>query len=92
MKGSGVSDPGAFCASLADKIEGKDWRSREAAWESLPHGWTQESLKNYWDSFVGEVKHKVTKCIKDLEGNPAIDDPGAFCASLADKMEPGWRS
>jgi len=40
---------------------------------------------------TGEVKHKVTKCIKDMEGK--IDDPGAFCASLADKVEgKEWRS
>ena len=65
---------------------------REAAWEGLPKGWTQESLKKFWGSLTGDVKHKVTKCIKKMEGGGSVDDAGAFCASLADKMEPGWRS
>jgi hypothetical protein len=40
---------------------------------------------------TGEVQHKVTKCIKEMEGK--IDDPGAFCASLADTIEGNtkWR-
>jgi len=59
-------------------------------WKSLPKGWTQDSLKSMWETITGDVKHKVTKCIKKMEGK--VDDPGAFCASLADKMEPGWRS
>jgi hypothetical protein len=62
-----------------------------AKWNSLPKGWTQESVKKFWASMTGDRKHKVTACIKKMEGG-GIDDPGAFCASLADKMEPGWRS
>ena len=61
-------------------------------WKSLPTGWTEDSLKSYWDSLVGDVKHKVTKCISRMEGAKGVDDPGAFCAALADRMEPGWRS
>ncbi len=60
-------------------------------WKSLPKGWTEESVKKFWGSLTGEAKHKVTACMKKLDGS-GIDDPGAFCASLADKMEPGWRS
>jgi len=60
-------------------------------WNKLPPGWTQESVKKFWESLTGENKHKVTKCIKQMEGK-GIDDPGAFCASLADKVDPGWRS
>ena len=64
---------------------------RESAkWRSLPKGWTQESVEKFWDSLTGEAKHKVTKCIKKMEGK--FDDPGAFCASLADRVDPGWRS
>jgi hypothetical protein len=59
-------------------------------WESLPKGWTEQSAKDFWDSLTGEVKHKVTKCIKEMEGN--VDDPGAFCGSLADLVDPGWRN
>jgi hypothetical protein len=60
-------------------------------WKKMPKGWTDESRKKYWNSLVGNVKHKVTKCIKEMEGK--IGDPGAFCASLADRVEgKGWRS
>lgn len=65
-------------------------RNKTAAWENLPKGWTQESLNKMWESMTGDRKHKVTACIKKMGGK--VDDPGAFCASLADKMEPGWRS
>jgi hypothetical protein len=53
-------------------------------WGKLPKGWTKKSVEKYWNSLTGDVKHKVTKCIKRMEGH--IDDPGAFCASLADKV------
>lgn len=65
---------------------------KEAAkWEGrLPKGWTDESVKKFWDTMTGDVKHKVTKCIKEMEGKGV--DPGAFCASLADKVEgTAWR-
>ncbi len=60
------------------------------AWDNLPKGWTEESLKKWWESLTGDRKHKVTKCIKELKDH--IDDPGAFCASAADKVDPGWRN
>ena len=60
-------------------------------WETMPKGWTDESRKKFWNSLTGDVKHKVTKCIKEMKGK--VDDPGAFCASLADRVEgKGWRS
>ena len=58
-------------------------------WEKLPKGWTQESVEKFWGSLTGDRKHKVTACIKKMDGK--VDDPGAFCASLADRVEPGWR-
>jgi hypothetical protein len=64
----------------------------EAAWESLPKGWTEDSVKSFWEKLTGDRKHKVTACIKKMEGKGGISDAGAFCASLADKFEPGWRS
>lgn len=73
------------------EVEGDDDMGRYASkWDSLPKGWTKESLKKYWASLTGDNKHKVTACIKAMDGK--IDDPGAFCASLADKVDPGWRS
>jgi len=60
-------------------------------WKSLPKGWTQDSVEKFWSSLTGDVKHKVTKCIKRMEDK--MDDPGAFCASLADQVEGStdWR-
>jgi len=56
-----------------------------AGWEKLPKGWTEESLKKFWNSLTGNVKHKTKKCIRKFEG--IVDDPGAFCASLRDRVE-----
>jgi hypothetical protein len=57
----------------------------------LPKGWTDASRKKFWDSLTsGAPKHKVTQCIKRMEGK--VSDPGAFCASLADRVIPGWRA
>lgn len=70
-------------------------RNRTAAqgdkWQKLPKGWTEESRKKFWNTLTGDVKHKVTKCMKQMEGK--VDDPGAFCAALADRVEgKEWRS
>jgi hypothetical protein len=64
------------------------------AWDKKPKGWTKKSMKEYLESLTGGAKHKVTKCIKKIEGSDSdIDDPGAFCSSLVDKIEgKGWRS
>ena len=61
------------------------------AWSKLPKGWTQESVEKFWGSFTGDVKHKVTKCMEQMSGK--VDDTGAFCGSLADKVEgtTSWR-
>jgi hypothetical protein len=60
-------------------------------WKKMPKGWTDESRKEYWNTMTGDVKHKVTKCIKEMTGK--VGDAGAFCASLADRVEgKGWRS
>jgi hypothetical protein len=94
-------DVAKVCFSCAEKMASlgirkvrasvlfSDERVMTAAWESLPKGWTEDSLKDFWNSLTGDNKHKVTKCIKEMEGK--VDDPGAFCASLADKVKPGWR-
>jgi len=64
-------------------------------WEKLPKGWTKESAKKFWDSLTGgkKTKHPVSKCIREIKKSHSdIDDPGAFCASLADLIEgPAWR-
>lgn len=59
-------------------------------WKKMPQGWTDESRKKFWDSLTGDNKHKVTKCIKQMDGK--VNDPGAFCAALADRvLGPEWR-
>ena len=56
----------------------------------LPKGWTDASRKKFWNTLTsGAPKHKVTECIKKMEGK--VSNPGAFCASLADRSIPGWR-
>ena len=61
-------------------------------WQKMPKGWTDESRKKFWETLTGDNKHKVTKCIKRMGDKPGIDDPGAFCAALADRvMGPEWR-
>jgi len=71
-----------YKASLEERVAAK--------WESMPKGWTDESREKFWNSLTGDVKHKVTKCMKEMEGK--VSDTGAFCASLADRVDPGWRS
>ncbi len=61
-----------------------------ARWESLPRGWTDESRKKFWDSLTsGTTPERVKECISKIGDN--VSDPGAFCASLADRLSPGWR-
>jgi len=63
-------------------------------WEKMPEGWNASSRKKFWDTLTGDNKHKVTKCIKEMsKGDKSIDDPGAFCAALADRvLGKEWRS
>lgn len=57
----------------------------------FPKGWTDASRKKFWGTLTGRApKHKVTECIKRMEGK--VSDPGAFCAALADRVIPGWRA
>jgi len=58
----------------------------KAGWEKLPRGWTEESLRKFWESLTGDVKHKMTKCVEKIKDVEGIDNPYAFCAALKDKM------
>lgn len=64
---------------------------RTAQWEKLPKGWTEDSLKSFWSSMTGNAAHKMTQCVKRMEGK--VDDAEAFCASLKDKIlgTTSWR-
>jgi hypothetical protein len=54
---------------------------KQAAWENLPKGWTSDSVQSMWDTMTDGVKHKITKCMSEMEGK--VDDTGTFCGSLA---------
>ena len=88
MKASNIR---AIRASVLFGSEGWQAIKTGAKWQSLPKGWTEESLKKFWGSLTGSGKHKVTACMAKMKGK--IDDPGAFCASLADRVtgDTSWR-
>jgi hypothetical protein len=56
-------------------------------WKKLPDGWTKGSRRKFWDSLVGDSEHPVTTCMEKMEGKDGIDDPGAFCAALRDRVD-----
>jgi hypothetical protein len=71
-----------------DKKEKAKPGKSEGKWSDLPKGWTKKSAESFWNSIGGSV----TKCRKKLKDADEIDDTGAFCASLKDKLEgPEWR-
>lgn len=66
--------------------------------KKLPKGWTKKSAKKFWKDLPNgkddTPKKKVTKCVREIKKakDKEIDDPKAFCSSLADMNEgPGWR-
>jgi hypothetical protein len=61
---------------------------RTAAWTNLPPGWTQDSVQSFWDTMTGSKEHKITECISKMKDN--VDNPGAFCGSLASQV--GYRA
>lgn len=66
---------------------------REAAWETLPEGWTKESLKSFYDSLAGggDAKKKFYSCVEKMKGTD-VKNPESFCGSLLDQfMDPSWR-
>ena len=83
--------------SRADELEGmlrqatRPSAARVAKkWKDLPKGWTQESVRKFWDSLTDRApKHPVSRCIREMDGK--VSNPGAFCGGLADQMIPGWR-
>lgn len=81
-----VYDPKGTTMAKTKKAEG---------WPTKPDGWDKGSMRKYFSTLTGPVKHKVTKCIKELKGASWLDDPSdpaPFCASLADELEgTDWR-
>ena len=57
-------------------------------WDDMPEGWTEASRKQFWESLVGDVKHKRTKCHDKMKDKlPSDDATWAFCQSLWDEYE-----
>ena len=74
----------AYCPKCHSKVTLKK-RDKVEAWEGgLPKGWTEDSLKSFWNSLTGDHKHKVTACMNKMKGK--VDDPGAFCGGLASRL------
>lgn len=77
---------------LASAIFGQDMLNMAAEqiadkWKGMPKGWDSGSRKKLWNSLGGSVKD----CMSSMSGK--VDNPGAFCASLKDRVEksPSWR-
>jgi len=59
--------------------------SKEVKWEKLPKGWDDQSLNKFHKSIGTETQEgTVSTCIKKIGSH--VDDPGAFCAALHDKV------
>jgi len=57
-------------------------------WKAMPKGWNEGSRKKFWDTLVGDVEHKRTKCHKKVRKYfPSEDATWAFCQSLWDDFE-----
>lgn len=80
----GPPGPGYFEKEGQTKRTAKE---DDGVWD-LPPGWTEQSAKDFWKGMGGSV----TKCVEKLEDEEDIKDAGAFCSSLADKIEgKAWR-
>jgi hypothetical protein len=80
-----VREAADILGKTVEDPDGHQWKG------PLPKGWTTESREKFWNSLTGRApKHKVTRCIKKMKGK--VEDPGAFCAALADREIPGWRA
>lgn len=78
-------DHGGYTLTTLEKTSFIKFNPKTSAWENLPRGWTEESLRSFWNSLGGKGEHKVTRCIEKMKGD--IDNPGAFCASLERRIE-----
>jgi len=76
------------------KVKSKDKKEKakpgksKGKWADLPKGWTKKSAESFWNSIGGSV----TECRKKLKDAEEIDNTGAFCASLKDRLQgEDWR-
>ena len=85
-----------YCGACADRMRERGIKKIRASiiedtlrqarkWKKLPKGWKAGSLKKYWDTLTGDVKHKTSKCIKLMKDK--VTDAGKFCGALRDRIE-----
>jgi hypothetical protein len=79
------------CAMELEKQSQEDLNLVKEAgdkWHKMPKGWKSKSRKDF---FKHLAKGKVRKCIDKMKDK--VDDPGAFCASLKDRVtgRTNWR-
>lgn len=77
-----LSDAFESLAASKKKRKGK-------AWKKLPKGWSRKTLTNVADKMM-KGEHPFASCVKKMKGK-GMKDPNAFCASLKDIDQPGWR-
>lgn len=77
-------DENNFCKGCQDQAA----QAIEENWKGLPKGWTKASLNKFAKSLTKKTKGKpkgfVKACITRMKGK--MDNPGAFCAGLADEF------
>jgi hypothetical protein len=55
---------------------------KKPKWKKLPKGWSQKTVKKYWDSLTEESEHPFTECVKEMKGK--MKKPEGFCAKTKD--------
>jgi len=74
---------------LTDAFEALAAKKKKKPWSKLPKGWKPKTLKNVADKMM-KGDHPFASCVKKMKGK-GMKDPNAFCASLKDIDQPGWR-
>lgn len=71
---------------LAEVIAGLEKRLA-TPWSGMPDGWNEHSRHSFWDSLVGDVEHKRTKCYEKIKDHLPGEKGRKFCQSLWDDYE-----
>lgn len=73
---------------LADNFEALA-KGKGKAWKKLPKGWKPKTVKDVASKMM-KGEHPFAACVKKMKGK-GMKSPEAFCASLKDIDQPGWR-
>jgi hypothetical protein len=63
-----------------ESMKDKHLRHVDMAWDHVDGG----KAKSMWEGLTDGAEHKITACMHKMQGK--VDDPGAFCGSLASKV------